>query len=183
MISIASTNKPRHRHRDDHSKQSESATCTIEGFALAISIRNQHCVIRNLKFYLFAAALLLFTHVQAHAQNLPSSTRKNLSQHEQVIQLSSKLAETLLIHKEAPACQKGSDGVRVTGTVVIEITIDKTGKVNRPHIISGPKMLRPLATAAVRKYRYKPYLLNNASVEVETVVSVQLDCYFHTGQA
>jgi protein TonB len=73
--------------------------------------------------------------------------------------------------------------VRVTGTVVIAITIDKTGKVSRAQTLSGAKMLRPLALATVRKYRYRPYLLNNTPVEVVTLVSIAIDCIFHTGQA
>jgi protein TonB len=85
--------------------------------------------------------------------------------------------------KEEPACQKDSNGIKVTGTVVIAISIDKTGKVSHPRTLSGPKMLRPLALAAARKYRYKPYLLNNIPVEVETVVSIPIDCFFHNGQA
>jgi hypothetical protein len=44
-------------------------------------------------------------------------------------------------------------------------------------------VLRPLALATVRKYHYKPYLLNGTPVEVETVVSIPIDCFFHTGQA
>jgi len=71
----------------------------------------------------------------------------------------------------------------VTGTVVIAITIDKNGEVSHTRTLSGPKMLRPLASATVRKYRYKPYLLNNTPVEVETVVSIQIECIFHSGQA
>jgi len=35
----------------------------------------------------------------------------------------------------------------------------------------------------VRKYRYKPYLLNKTPVEFKTVVSIPIDCIFHTGQA
>ena len=80
-------------------------------------------------------------------------------------------------------CQKDSDGVKVTGTVVIAITIDKSGKVSHPHTVSGPKMLRPLATATVLKYRYKPYLLNGTPIQVGTVVSIPINCFFHTGQA
>lgn len=99
------------------------------------------------------------------------------------VHVSSEVANTLLIHKEEPACQKDSDGVRVTGTVVISITIDKSGKVSRTHSLSGPKLLRPLASATVRKYRYKPYLLNNTPVEVVTTASIQIACFFHTGQA
>jgi hypothetical protein len=35
----------------------------------------------------------------------------------------------------------------------------------------------------VRKYVYKPYLLNGTPVEVETTVSIRMDCIFHAGQA
>jgi protein TonB len=140
----------------------------------------------NSTFSFLLAAVLLSTQVQAHAQGLPPSAQKGSPAQEQTppeVQLSSRLAETLLIHKEEPACQKSSDGVRVTGTVVIAITIDKTGKVSRAQTLSGAKMLRPLALATVRKYRYRPYLLNNTPVEVVTLVSIAIDCIFHTGQA
>ena len=99
------------------------------------------------------------------------------------VQLGSKFAETLLVHKEEPACQKNSDGAKVMGTVVIAITIDKNGNVSHVHTLSGPKILRPIALASVRKYRYKPYLFKGKPVEVETVVSIPMDCIIHTGQA
>jgi hypothetical protein len=141
---------------------------------------------RNLTPSLFLVALLLSTQSHASAQNPPSSTQKGSSTQDQApyeVQLGSKFAETLLIHKEEPACQKDPDGVKVTGTVVLAVTIDKNGRVSHTHALSGPKMLRPLALATVRKYLYKPYLLNRTPVEVETVVSIAIDCYFHTGQA
>lgn len=99
------------------------------------------------------------------------------------VQVSSKLANALLIHKEEPACQKDSDGVKIKGTVVIRITIDKNGEVSQTLTLSGPKLLQPLATATVCKYRYKPYLLNGHPVEVVTAVSMPIDYFFHTGQA
>jgi periplasmic protein TonB len=99
------------------------------------------------------------------------------------VQVDSKIANTLLIHKEEPACQKSSDGTRVTGTVVFAITIDKSGNVIHVRTVSGPKMLRPLALAAVRKYRYKPYLLDGTPVEVVTVVSIPIVCCIRNGQA
>jgi protein TonB len=99
------------------------------------------------------------------------------------VQVSSKVANTLLIHKEEPACHKDSVGVRVTGTVVVAITIDKSGNVIHANTLSGPRLLRPIAVATVRKYQYKPYLLNGTPVEVVTPVSITMDCFFHTGQA
>lgn len=135
---------------------------------------------RNLTYSFFLSSVLLSIQAQPHAQNLPSTVQKDSSAQ---IQLGSKVAETLLIHKEEPACHKDSVGVRVTGTVVIAITIDKSGKVSHARTLSGPKILRPLALATAREYRYKPYLLNKTPVEVETVVSIPIDCFFHTGQA
>ena len=73
---------------------------------------------RNLTFSLFLAAVLIY-----------GSSAQDVAPFPNRVQLGSKLADTLLIHKEEPACQKDQDGVMVTGTVVIAITIDKNGKV------------------------------------------------------
>jgi len=140
----------------------------------------------NLKFFLFSAAILVSAQAQSHAQSPPSTTKESPSTQQQipyVIQLDPKFAETLLIHKEEPACQKDQDGLRIGGKVVIAITIDKNGKVSHAQTLSGPKILRPLALATVRKYLYKPYLLKKTPVEVETTVSIPIDCFFHNGQA
>jgi len=139
-----------------------------------------------LKSCLFIVAIIPFFLARALAQNSPSVPQKGPPSEQQApyeVQLSSKVAESLLVHKEEPACQKDPDGIKVMGTVVIAITIDKNGEVSHTRILSGPRMLRPLALATVRKYRYKPYLLNRKPVEVETIVSIQIDCIFHTGQA
>ena len=114
---------------------------------------------------------------------LPTSAAQWVAPFPHRVQLDSKVANTLLIHKEEPACQKDSDGIKVTGTVVIAITIDKDGHVTNARTLSGPRMLRPLALTTVRKYLYKPYLLNGTPVEVETTVSIRMDCIFHSGQA
>jgi len=97
--------------------------------------------------------------------------------------LDPKFAETLLIHKEEPPCQKEAVGTRVRATAVIAITIDRNGRVIHAQWLSGPKILRPLVLATVRKYRYKPYLLHGTPIEVGTIVSVKIDCIFQTGQA
>ena len=141
---------------------------------------------KKLWFTFLLAAALIPIQVRTHAQNLPSSAQSGSPAHERAphgIQLDSKFAETLLIHKEEPACQKDPDGTKVTGTVVFAITIDKSGKVSHARTLSGPRLLRPLALAAVRKYRYKPYLLKGTPVVIETVVSIRMDCFFHSGQA
>lgn len=67
---------------------------------------------------------------------------------------------------------------RVTATVVLDITIGRTGDVRFAKVISGPAMLLKPVLDAVRKYKYKPYLLNGKALEVETTVSVTMDSAF-----
>lgn len=92
------------------------------------------------------------------------------------IKISSGVAEKLLIHKvEQDACPHVAVAAHVTGTVVVGFSIDRNGNVRYPQIISGPRMLQKPVLDAVRKYKYKPYLLNGRAVEVETTVAVTID--------
>jgi len=66
---------------------------------------------------------------------------------------------------------------RVQGTVILAATISKTGMIENLRVVSGPAMLAMAAEQAVQTWRYRPYLLNGAPVEVETTVRV----LFHLG--
>jgi protein TonB len=56
--------------------------------------------------------------------------------------------------------------------VEVHATISTNGTIKDLHAVSGPVMLRQAAADAVRKWRYKPYMLNNRPVEVETTINV-----------
>ena len=58
------------------------------------------------------------------------------------------------------------------GTVVLEITISKTGTVDDVKIVSGPPLLQDAALAAVKTYRYQPFQMNGKPVRVRTLVGV-----------
>lgn len=60
----------------------------------------------------------------------------------------------------------------VAGTVVLATTIEKDGSVGNVSVVSGPPELRRAAIAAVRTWRYLPYLLDGKPVEVRTEVHV-----------
>jgi protein TonB len=55
---------------------------------------------------------------------------------------------------------------------VLRATISKQGRITDLHVVSGPAMLQQAAMEAVRTWRYRPYLLNNEPVEVETTINV-----------
>jgi protein TonB len=60
----------------------------------------------------------------------------------------------------------------ISGTVVIEAVISKTGTVESLHVMSGPGLLRDAALDAIRTARYRPYLLNGEATEILTTFTV-----------
>jgi protein TonB len=77
-----------------------------------------------------------------------------------------------LISKTNPVYPPLARAARVEGTVVLHATISKAGVIENLNVISGPATLRQAALDAVKTWRYRPYLLNNEPVEVETTVNV-----------
>ncbi|AXC11112.1 Ferric siderophore transport system, periplasmic binding protein TonB [Acidisarcina polymorpha] len=73
------------------------------------------------------------------------------------------------IHPTYPAIAKQA---RIQGTVIIDATISRQGMIENLRVLEGPPMLRQSAIDAVAAARYRPFLLNNEPVEVETTVRV-----------
>jgi protein TonB len=88
------------------------------------------------------------------------------------INISSGVASGMLLQKTQPVYPPIAKAARVQGTVVLQAKISKTGSIEDLHVVSGPAMLQQAALDAVRSWRYRPYLLNNEPVEVETTVNV-----------
>ena len=88
------------------------------------------------------------------------------------VNISAGVAVGLLIQKTTPIYPPIAKAARVSGTVVLQATISKTGSIQGLHVVSGPAMLQQAAMDAVKTWRYRPYLLNNEPVEVETTVNV-----------
>jgi protein TonB len=88
------------------------------------------------------------------------------------VTISAGVMEGYLIQKTIPIYPPIARAGRVTGTVVLQATISKTGTIENLHVVSGPSMLQSAAVDAVKTWRYRPYLLNNVPVEVETRVNV-----------
>jgi protein TonB len=88
------------------------------------------------------------------------------------ISISAGVAGGLLIQRTSPVYPQIAREARVSGTVVIQAIISKTGTIENLRAVSGPTMLRQAALDAVKTWRYKPYLLDGQPVDVETTVSV-----------
>jgi protein TonB len=86
--------------------------------------------------------------------------------------ISSGVAIGMLIQSTPPAYPPLAKTARMAGTVQLHATISKIGTIKDLHAVSGPVMLRQAALDAVRNWRYKPYMLNNEPIEVETTINV-----------
>jgi protein TonB len=73
------------------------------------------------------------------------------------------------IHPIYPPIAKAAG---VSGTVVVEAIISKTGTIESLHVASSPEMLRVAALDAIRAARYQPYRLNGEPIEIQTTITV-----------
>lgn len=81
------------------------------------------------------------------------------------------VASSMLRTKIDAVCPPEALRDHVSGTVVLHARISTRGTVGALRVISGPASLQRAALDAVRQWTYRPYLLNNAPVEVETTIN------------
>ena len=86
--------------------------------------------------------------------------------------VSSAVAASMLKTKVDPANLPLVGSFPMRGIVVLHATISTKGAVEALSVISGPASLQHAALDAVRHWTYRPYLLNNTPVEVETTINV-----------
>src|SRR5215472_17677 len=84
----------------------------------------------------------------------------------------SSLLQGSLIRRVEPVYPQLARVARVQGPVVLEAIISKDGTMQNLQLISGHPLLVPAAIAAVSQWRYRPYILNGAAIEVETRITV-----------
>jgi len=99
---------------------------------------------------------------QGHVQFAPSKP----------IEVASGVLSPTLIKKTTPEYPPIARNMHVSGVVTVAITITPQGTVAEAHAISGPILLRQSAVDAVKNWRFRPYLVNNRPVAVETDVNV-----------
>jgi protein TonB len=62
--------------------------------------------------------------------------------------------------------------MKVQGAVVLQALIDKAGKIEDLHVVSGPAILSAAAQEAVRQWHFKPYFQGGEPVETEARITV-----------
>ena len=86
--------------------------------------------------------------------------------------ISAGVAQGLLVHRTQPIYPAPARTANMSGTVVLKAQISKSGQIMGLKVISGPPVFVASALNAVKSWRYKPYMLNNQPIEVETNIKV-----------
>jgi len=84
----------------------------------------------------------------------------------------SHMMEGNLIHRVQPEYPQLARQARIQGPVILRAIINRDGRIENLQVLSGHPMLVQAAIDAVRQWRYRPYLLNDQAVEVETQITV-----------
>jgi len=84
----------------------------------------------------------------------------------------SHLMDGYLIYRVQPEYPPLARQARIQGSVVLHALISRDGRIEKLQVVSGHPMLVQSAINAVSHWRYRPYVLNNEPVEIETQITV-----------
>jgi protein TonB len=59
---------------------------------------------------------------------------------------------------------------RVSGRVVIDVVIDRSGNLRAISAVSGPPLLAQSAISSVKQWSFKPYVVDGQPIEVESQI-------------
>ncbi len=79
------------------------------------------------------------------------------------------------VHKEAPRYPAAARSERLSGSVLIKVEIDETGKVTDAKILCGADLLAVAAREAARKWRFKPATVNGRPTKVRGVLTFNFE--------
>src|ERR1041385_1036797 len=89
------------------------------------------------------------------------------------LRVSSGIADSLKIHDVTPHYPREAKEKGIQGDVILQATIDAKGNLTNLNAVQGDPILVKASMDAVKKWRYKPYVLNGEPVVVETTIKIQ----------
>ena len=78
----------------------------------------------------------------------------------------------MLIHRVEPAFPPLARQIRKGGRVELRAIIATDGTIQSLQIVSGDPLFYQSAMEAVRQWRYRPTILNDQPVEIDTFITV-----------
>ena len=88
------------------------------------------------------------------------------------IKVGGSVAQTNILERVQPEYPSLARQTRIQGTIKLHAIVGTDGTIKQLDVISGHPLLVQSALDAVRKWRYKPTLVNGEPVEVDTTIDV-----------
>jgi protein TonB len=88
------------------------------------------------------------------------------------IRVGGNVQESKLIKKVEPVYPELAKRARVSGVVILQVTVDEEGNVSELRVLRGHPLLDDEAVRAVKHWKYSPTLLNGEPVPVIATVTV-----------
>ena len=88
------------------------------------------------------------------------------------VRAGSNVMESKLIHKVDPVYPQLAKDIRLSGRVILVITVNEEGFVSDAQVKAGHPLLTEAAVEAVKQWQYSPTLLNGQAVPVKATVEV-----------
>src|SRR5436853_6255038 len=120
-------------------------------------------------FPLLLAMLTLSAPARAALQDKPESPK--------IIRKSGGVLQGSAMKRVEPVYPPLAKTARVSGTVVVEVTVDETGTVIAARSVSGHPLLKPAAETAARGWEFKPTLLQGTPVKVIGTITFNFQLY------
>jgi TonB family protein len=98
----------------------------------------------------------------------PASTLRTAG----IVELSPQVAEGRLIYRVAPEYPEPARQQRIQGPVVLDLHIGRDGAIQEVTLVNGAPLLADAAIAAVKRWRFKPHILDGHPVEMQTRVTL-----------
>lgn len=88
------------------------------------------------------------------------------------LEVSSSLMGQRIIHRADPIYPSEALAQKIEGEVMLDTLIGEDGTVKDVRAVSGPDLLRPAASDAVKWWRFEPYTVSGHAVQVHTFIEV-----------
>lgn len=111
----------------------------------------------------------------ANKQASPASPRR--------VKVSPDAASALVVQKAPLSYPEAARAEGIQGQVVLAVVINYSGDVEEVSVVSGDPALTQGAVDAVKKWKYKPYLVEGSPVEMETQVTINFHLTPHSQPA
>ena len=121
-------------------------------------------------FNIKVALLFLTCCALAVAQDSSQASTQSTPARPRMIHISAGVLAGIVDHVELPEYPEGALKSRIQGSVILKVVLDEAGKVILSSPVEGDPLLIAASQDALRRFHFRPYLLNGKPVRVESQV-------------